>query len=40
VNDVLELAVTKESGEAAILYFSLQDLRRECCELLMISLQK
>jgi hypothetical protein len=40
VNDVLELAVTKESGEAAIPYFSLQDVRQECCKLLMISLQK
>jgi hypothetical protein len=40
VNDVLELAVTQQSGEAAIPYFSLQDLRQECCELLMISLQK
>lgn len=40
VNDVLELAVTEASGETAIPYFSLQDLRQECCELLMISLQK
>jgi hypothetical protein len=40
VNDVLELAVTEASGETAIPYFSLQDLRQECCELLMIPLQK